>query len=146
MSLVDMINIIINRQAYQRRIKMKTFGNNLASDPINPEELSNEIDVGIQFQQICLYPFGIILIAFTIVWCRRKIDDFYLKSSIIFLVCAMAMRTCMSGIFSVVLITKRDDENVEQMRLLLLKMQVFSFTIPYYLFFMVSTSLLFSAF
>lgn len=83
------------------------------------------------------------MISFLIVLYRRKIEDFYLRSSIIFLVSAMALRTLMCIIIIVAII--KAAENDWGGNLLEAKLQVIQFSIPYYFFFLVTVSLLFSA-
>ena len=85
-------------------------------------------------------PFGGLLIAFIIVLCRRKIEDFYLRWSLWVLFAAMGLRTVLSLIL--VVINWRDDSTN---MLKNLKIEVVAFVLPYYFFLVVMVSLLFSA-
>ena len=76
-----------------------------------------------------------------IVWCRRKIEDYYLKWSIITFVTFMASRIVSSAIIIIIYISKKlEDESLYE-----LKFSIFSFAVPYYCLLMVNVSLLFSA-
>ena len=79
--------------------------------------------------------------AFVIVWCRRKIEDYYLKWSIITFVAFMASRVVSSAIIVIIFVSKI----LKYESLYELKFSIFSFAVPYYCLLMVNVSLLFSA-
>ena len=87
-------------------------------------------------------PFAILLFSFLIVLCRRKIEDYYLRWSIITFIVAMALRVGMS--FIVIAIYASDNDKDSE-SIVELKFSLFSFSLPYYSFLMVTVSLLFSA-
>lgn len=82
-------------------------------------------------------PFGILFIAFLIILRNRKIEDFYLKWSIGFLVIAMAIRASMAFVFMVLLKELsdkyQDDSGIVEFRwdLFFYKMQVITLQLPY---------------
>ena len=65
----------------------------------NPEVIAN-----FRIQSAAFLPFCCLEFAFLIVVCRRKIEDYYLRSSIIFLVASMALRTIMCLIIIIAVI------------------------------------------
>ena len=85
-----------------------------------------------------------IVIAFLVALYFRKIEDFYLNATIAFLVTTMVIRVFMCGIIMLLIHLSKSNNNSEE--LLQMKVQFFQFTLPYYLFLMVTNSLLFSAF
>lgn len=92
---------------------------------------------------IAMLPFLILLISFVVVLCARKIEDYYLQKSIGFVIAAMALRLSMCII--VVIIFDTADTEGTSYGLFELKASIVQFTVPYFCFLMVSTSLLFSA-
>ena len=92
---------------------------------------------------IAFLPFCCLEVAFLVVVCRRKIEDYYLRYSIIFLVASMALRTLMCMVIVITVIVA--DENEDSLKLLEFKLQVIQFSVPYYFFFMVFVALFFSA-
>ena len=85
-------------------------------------------------------PFALLLVTFLIVWCRRNIEDYYLKWSIFTFITAMSLRISMSAIIMMLATTAKVRNN----ELLEIKFLFVSFALPYYCFLMVTVSLLFS--
>ena len=102
----------------------------------------DQLQTNVYIQMIALIPFSILLLALCIVLRKRRIDDYYLKRSIVFLVVAIAIRITMCFILFVIVVVNWDSDS---WRLLELKIEVLEFSVPYYLFFMVLLSLFFSA-
>ena len=90
-----------------------------------------------------IIPFTGTMVAFIIIICRRKLADYFLQWAAIVLVVGMAFRVAMFIItVSVYSYAASSDETYEVLQL---ELQVFYFTVPYYLFLMVTFGLLFSA-
>ena len=70
----------------------------------NPDQLFNFMIVACG-----MLPYLILLVSFLIVLCARKIEDFYLRRSIGFMIAAMALRICMCLIV-VIIFVQADDE------------------------------------
>ena len=83
------------------------------------------------------------MIAFIIIICRRKLADYFLQWASIVLVVGMAFRVAMF-IITVSVYSYAESSN-QTYGYLQLELQVFYFTVPYYLFLMVTFGLLFSA-
>ena len=90
--------------------------------------------------------FAFLLVAFIYVYSKRKIEDFYLKRGIYFLVGAMILRIVISIIAIVCLSLNENDMFDIYDGLMMLKMQTFSLSVPLYFYVMVTTSLNFSAY
>ena len=90
-----------------------------------------------------IFPFTGTTVAFIIIVCRRRLADSFLKWSAGVLVVGMAFRVAMFIItVSVYKYAVTSDESYHGLQL---EIQVFYFTMPYYLFLMVAISLFFSA-
>ena len=115
---------------------------------VNPFFGDDELHTNYIISYVGIFPFIILLVAFIVLICYRKISDYYLKLCIGLLFASMFIR-----IFLCLMTTvwyrhadrnnKLDGINYD---LFSLKTQVFQFTIPYYFFFMVTASGFFSAF
>ena len=87
-------------------------------------------------------PFSIVFIVFLIVLCLRKIKDYYLKHSIVFYIIAMGMRVLLCVMLVTILLMSNERE--ANQTLVELKMSFVQFQLPYYLFILVGTAVLFS--
>ena len=92
-----------------------------------------------------LIPFTGLIIALLVVSFKRKIEDFYLRKSYIFLVAGMILRITLCVIVMILYYLNHIEDYFKGNELLALKIQTFMFTIPYYFFVLVTTSLIFSA-
>ena len=84
-----------------------------------------------------------LLVAFSILLCFRKVEDYYLKQTFGYLIAAMVMRLVICMIM--VIIFNRIAENSESYQLLELQVSLWEYSIPVYFFLMVTIALLFSA-
>ena len=77
--------------------------------------------VNFRIQSAAFFPFCGLLIAFIFVFCTRKIEDYFLRISIFFLVTSMTLRICMCLVLVICMMNaKHDDGSV----LLEMKIQV----------------------
>ena len=104
----------------------------------DPAILSN-----FRIQATTFLPFCCLILSFLVVLCRRKIEDFYLRQSMLFLVASMALRTLMCMVIIIAVIAA--DENDVSFPLLNFKLQVVQFSLPYYCFLMISVTLIVSS-
>ena len=72
------------------------------SSPYNPNNKEN-----VYIAAFGAIPFAGLLLTFVIVWCRRKIEDYYLKWSIITFVAFMVLRVVSSGIIIIIFMSSR---------------------------------------
>ena len=86
------------------------------------EEDQPDMIVNFRIQSAAFFPFCGLLIAFIIVFCTRKIEDYFLRISIFFLVASMTLRIfmCLVLIICMIVNAKHDDGSV----LLEMKIQV----------------------
>ena len=102
--------------------------------------------VNYQIAAIALIPFLVLLIVYIVILCRRKISDYYLRQCMWLLMTTICLRVGMSSIVAVIYkISYEKDDNEAEMRLIMLKLQVFEFSMPYYCFLMISVTLIVSA-
>ena len=91
-------------------------------------------------------PYFLLLVTYIIILCRRKISDYFLRLCAWLLMAAINLRISMSTITSLVYyLTIETDSSETDMRLTMLKLQVFEFTVPYYCFLMITVTLIVSA-
>ena len=100
------------------------------------------VEANFWIETVAFVPFSILLIAFCILLCFRRIEDYYLRRSLGFLIASMSLRVAMFVIILMVLVI--GEEKQQNFILVELKLQVFQFILPHYFFLMVITSLLFS--
>ena len=94
-------------------------------------------------QVIAFFPFCIAFLSLTIILCIRKLNDFYLRSCIGFVCIAMFLRLAQILIFYVLWDNKQMYDDSAQT--LEMKMSVFEYTVPVYIFQTVMLAMLFSA-
>ena len=102
-----------------------------------PDEFDLEFNVIISL--FGAIPFSLLLCALVVVISTRKIEDFFLRWSMGVLVAAVGLRVAMS--FIAIFLYKKAEEETLNYKLLMLKIQVFEFSLPYYAFLMVFISL-----
>ena len=94
-------------------------------------------------QVIAFFPFCLVFLSLTIILCIRKLNDFYLRSCIGLVCIAMFLRLAQILIFYVLWDNKQMyDDSVQTLEM---KMSVFEYTVPVYIFQTVMLAILFSA-
>jgi len=91
-------------------------------------------------------PFIILVLVYILICCRRKVTDYYLKVCAYILMITIILRISMSFIVATIYyVAEKKGESENQVRLLVLKLQIFEFSLPYYCFLMISVTLIVSS-
>ena len=104
----------------------------------NPELLENYM-----IQIVAFLPFTVILVAFLVLFCLRKVEDYFLVRSLWFFIGAIGLRIGMC--FMMWILFRNTVKEGASFQLLQLKVSYLVFTLPVYLYLMVIVALLFSA-
>ena len=99
-----------------------------------------------QIAGIAIIPFLFLLLVYIVILCRRKISDYYLRWCMWLLMITICLRVSMSSIVSIIYYVSYEiDDSEAEMRLIMLKLQVFEFSMPYYCVLMITVTLIVSA-
>ena len=110
--------------------------------PINVNEYSNLVN-NYLLQLMAFIPFCAVFVTFVVILFMRKLNDFYLQSSLGFICVAMLTRIVQIIIFY--LLWDDYNDNKDSIKVLEMKMSIFEYTLPVYFFQTVILAALFSA-
>ena len=112
----------------------------------NLDRDQNIMDRNARIAGFGVLPFLILLVVYIVICCKRKITDYYLKVCSYLLMVTICLRISMSSIVGVLYWrAEKKMESASQERLLVLKLQVFEFSLPYYFVFMITVALIVSS-